>query len=267
MWIRTKMKTRTKTRAFWGSLDCGDSRYESSPGSFQGRIAGTVNQLVREQKMFRFGIERLSSEELVGLGRSSVLRIYALLEGVDWHDADVVYRRARCPSLSTREEAEALLFLMLMFWTGSSAAQVANLMVIRGRNIPDGAPFAVIGDAMSGQAMIRISVPFPLYKRAQVANPDFDCLRREYVLLPDLIRIKVAIDALAQSYRLRGDYFQLFQKHPEEYMTNARSLLKAWDPSGRLTLNKISSTLFGRVMSVSGNDMVAATMITGTDTI
>jgi hypothetical protein len=248
---------------FGGSLDCGDSRYESSPGSFQGRIAGTVNQLVREQKMFRFGIERLSGRELVGLGRSSVIRIYALLDGADWHDEDVVYRRARCPGLNTREGAEALLFLMLMLWTGSSAARVANLIVIRGKNIPDGVPFAVIGAAWSRQAMIRTSVPFPVYTRAQLANPDFDCLRTEYVLLPDLIGIKVAIDSLAQSYGLRGDYIRLFQKPPDEYMKNARSILKSWDPSGRLTLNKISSTLFARVMSASGNDMVAATMITG----
>ena len=39
--------------------------------------------------------------------------------------------------------------------------------------------------------------------------------------------------------------------------------LRERDPSGRLTLNKISWALFARIMSVSGNDGVAATMITG----
>ncbi len=59
-----------------------------------------------------------------------------------------------------------------------------------------------------------------------------------------------------------GKDFRLFELPLEHYKAGVRTLLKCWDPSGRMTLTKISSTLFARVMSLSGNDVVAATMIT-----
>lgn len=251
---------------FVGTLDCDDEQYEKSAGSFQGRVHSSSNQLIRQQKMFRFGIERLCGGELAGLGPTAPLRVESLLEDMSRRDTrpNALFPRAQS-SLSKLQESEVLLFLTLMLWTGSTPERAVTLFVqnsYSGRNLKDEIGFAFTSDKDFRRGNFRISVPFPDYKSKQQVRPDLDRDRTRYTLLPDHIGIAMGIIHLAQKNRYTGDFY-LFQRPLEYYTTHAQTLLRSWDPSGRLTLNKISSTMFARVMSVSGNDVVAATMITG----
>jgi hypothetical protein len=251
---------------FSGSLDCEEEQFEKNPGSFQGRVHCYANQVVRQQKMFRFAIERLCGGDLAGLGPTVFERIRSLRIQAKNKDTgpNAVRRRAET-SLSKSEEGEALLFLNLMFWTGSTPERVVSLFVQGARRPKDlghEIGFAFVYDFEFQSWTFRSAVPFPTYKSSQTVGPKLDCKRTQYISLPNYVGFEDGIFALVGDHR-HGKDFRLFCRPLEHYKAVVRTLLKCWDPSGRITLNKISSTLFARVMSLSGNDAVAATMITG----
>jgi hypothetical protein len=253
--------------SFAGGLECEDPAYEESPGSFSGRGEGTVHQIIRRQKMFSFAIERLGARELVPLGTRCPSLIYQFLDMAKRKVSFKNYweRRPGDSPLSAHKEVEAYLFLLIMLWTGSDAERTASLIVAQDESFLQNEPFAIVPRHYGRAGTIRIRVPFPTYRSEQIQMPDSDCRRTEYeyVDLPDAINLSTPINSYAEMRKIVRDRYQLFQGEPERYQANARLLLKAWDPSGRLTLPKIASTLFGRVMSLTGNDAVAATMITG----
>jgi hypothetical protein len=256
-----------EAESFAGGLECEDPAYEESPGSFSGRGAGTIHQIIRRQKMFSFAIERLGARELVPLGTGCPILIYSLLDMAKRKVPFKSYweRRPGDSPLSAHEEVEAHLFLLIMLWTGSDAERTASLIVAQDERFLQNEPFAIVSRSYGQAGTIRIRVPFPTYRSKQIQMPDSDCRRtkNEYVDLPDAMNLSAPIKQYAERRKIVRNRYQLFQGKPEQYQANARLLLKAWDPSGRLTLPKIASTLFGRVMSLTGNDAVAATMITG----
>lgn len=251
---------------FLGTLDCEEEQFEKTPGSFQGRVYSYSNQIVRQQKMFRFGVERLCGGDLAGLGPTTFERIRSLrIQAKNSDTGPNALRRRAETSLSKSEEAEALLFLTLMFWTGSTPERVRSLIVGDPRKVKDCGDeieFTFSYDPNFQRWMFRFAVPFPPYQSSQTVAPNLDSQRTQYNSLPDYVGFYDGIFALAGDHRY-GKNFRLFPQSLEHYKAVVRTLLKCWDPSGRMTLNKISSTLFARVMSVSGNDVVAATMITG----
>jgi hypothetical protein len=249
---------------FGGSLEIDDPQYANSPGSFAGRANGTIHQIIRQQKMFPFGIERLNAGELIKFSPYGYFELEALLEGIlRARNNETVCKGDERFGLSRIDEAEAWLFLMVMFWTGSDPERAAALTVAKSKNYLHDEPLAIVipNDFGSGST-IRVRVPFPSYRTAQAPAPGSDCVRTEYVFLNDW-----CLGRLVALYRrirkLKGDRYRLFTRSIEHYKEHARALLKAWDPTGRLTLNKVSWVLIRRVMDLTGNDAVAATMITG----
>ncbi len=253
-----------ETESFAGSLDCEDTEYEKSPGSFSGRAFGAVHQIIRQQKMFPFAIERLSGWELFPLGTHGAFIIDELWDLAKRRIPLQQHRLRRWENsgLGPRAEIQALVFLMVMLWNGSDAKRATSLIVAKSEGLLGDEPFAIV-TGHSPWPFVRIHVPFPKYKTEQAPALDYDCKRREYIALPDYANLWLAVKTYATMQQIGGDRFQPFPGAPEAYAENVRLLLKAWDPSGRLTLNKIASTLFARVMTVTGNDSVAATIITG----
>ena len=256
-----------EAESFAGGLDCEDPGYEESPGSFSGRGEGAVHQIIRRQKMFSFAIERLGARELVPLGTDCPNLIYRLLDVAKSKVPFKSYweRRPGTTLLTADEEIEAYLFLLIMLWSGSDAERTARLIVAQDERFLQNEQFAIVSRSYGQAGILRIRVPFPTYRSKQIQMPDSDCRRTKYgyVDLPDAMNLSAPIRQYAERQKIVRNRYQLFQGKPERYQANARSLLRAWDPSGRLTLNKIASTLFGWVMSLTGNDAVAATMITG----
>jgi len=255
-----------ESEGFGGNLDCEDAGYAASPGSFAGRVTGAIHQLIRQQKMFRFGVERLCPRELIGFEEAGRERVYTLFHHVreGYSGPSAFRRRAECSELSNFEEAETTLFLMVMLWTGSSAERTAHLkFAIREDCIP-GEEFVLILDRWDrSKVSFRIRAPFPSYRTHQAPVPESDCNRTEYVYLPDAAGLGGLLHSHSHLLKLRGDWGVQFNRSIDEWNKRSRTLLRAWDPTGRLTLAKISSALFAEIMSRTGNDAVAATMITG----
>jgi hypothetical protein len=161
--------------------------------------------------------------------------------------------------LST-EELTAYLENCSQPWqdAASDAERTASLIVARNESYLRNEPLAIVRDSRSWPSVgvIRIRVPFPKYRSEQTPMPNSDCRRTEYIYLPDEMKLSTAIRDYAEMRKLGGDRYQPFPGEPERYQTNARLLLRAWDPSGRLMLNKIASALFERVMSLTGDDAV-----------
>ncbi len=251
---------------FLGTLTCDEDQFDKTPGSFQGRVYTGSNQVIRQQKMFRFSVERLCGGDLAGLGPTIFERIRSLRIQAENNDTEPnALRRRAETSLGKLEEAEALLFLTLMFWTGSTPERVLSLIVGdpgKVKDCGDEVELAFSYDPVFQRWMFRLAVPFPHYQSSQTVGANLDCKRTQYVSLPDYVGFYDGIFALVGDRR-QGKDFRLFRRPLEHYKGLVRTLLKCWDPSGRMTLHKISSALFARVMSLSGNDVVAATMITG----
>jgi hypothetical protein len=258
-----------ETESFVGSLDFEDSEFQKSPGSFSGRGYGTCNQIVREQKKFAFGVERLSARELADLHRYVPMLLSQALDTSRQGTplAENPERRRLKTGLNKMDEIEAYVFLLTMLWTGSSPERTATLVFAKSEIYLHEEPFAlIVGDNVFGPKsyIIRVHVPFPEYKSVETPVPGSYCRSTEYLYLRDWNLLGWAVSIYATKARRRqGAIYRVFQGNLDRYKRNARTLLKAWDPTGRLTLNKIGATLFARVMSTSGNDAVAATMICG----
>ena len=254
-----------ENESFGGSLDPEDPEFERSPGSFSGRAFGAVNQIIRQQKMFPFAIERLSGWELYPLSSNhGPIVIRDLWKHV--RQREPLHKSRIWPwgdsGLTPRQEIGALAFLMVMLWTGSNPRRTASLVVATSENLLGGANFALLTHTRPGT--VRIRVPFPKYKTDQTPRPEDQCECSEYISLPDYANLSLVFKTYSAMQRIDSPLFKPFADESASYVDCIRILLKSWDPTGRLTLNKITSTLSGRVMSESGNDAVAAAMITGT---
>jgi len=255
---------KDESETFCGGLDIDDPEYAKSPESFVGRVSGTIHQLVHQQKMFPFGIERLNAGELVMFGDYGCANLEGLLEGIlRTRNKKTAGKGAEKVGPCKIDDAEAWLFLMVMFWTGSDPERAAALTIASSKNYLNDEDLAiVIPNRYSFEATIRVKVPFPSYRTAHIPVPGSDCLRTEYAFF-DILWIGRLVNLYRRIRRLKGNPYRLFTGPVEQYKEHARTLLGAWNPTGRLTLNKISWVLFGRVIELTGNDAVAATMITG----
>ncbi len=254
---------------FDGNYDCEDEKSQESPGSFEGRAIGLVHKLVREQKIFSFGIERISPQELYGLASAGFLRLMHLAEDRKKFRGNsmptAVHQRAGCKGMGRRDEFEARLLLSVALWTGREEKRALSLVLVKTETDLQDESFAFIADDPKQKGPVfRERVPFPEYRKEQKGVPEHDCNRSQYIYLPDVMGLGTWIKRYAELFGYKGkERHQVFQKAFTFYSKNVKALLKAWDPSGRLTLNKVSSALFGKLMNWTGNDAVAAALITG----
>ena len=257
----------------------GDKELECSPGSYQAAVTGLCNQLIRQNKAFAFAYSNLFPAELIRLAIDSRNRVNTLLSWLtDGVEGLRPQQKVFQTDLPRYEELELLVFLLTMLWTGSDVTRTKSLQYVdwRAREGAPGCSLAIVGDGWSRK--IRVTVPFPDYRQQQEPVPDADRNRKEFLFLPDTAGIGRLLMRFGGFWRfdkvpLRKnkkptdandhDARFVFLKSPEYYRESLTLLLRQWDPSGRLTLNKIAQVLWGRVMTTTGNDIVAATMITG----
>lgn len=240
--------------------------FTNAPGSLAGGLRALSNQAIRAGKSFAFAYERLSAGELRLIGDATHLR------GVSVHLSHLHHRRndsltalrhdgrdfyLRGTGLDIDVIAETLLFLHVMLWTGSTPERTHSL-----RRVENTAEDP-LSELEIDDAAIRVPVPFPRYRQTQDPVPDADCKRHPWLVLPDARRICMLIDMFARWQQNKDDPQTIFTRDLSDYLENARILLSTLDPTGRLTVSKVSNDLYGRIMSSTGNDSVAAAMITG----
>jgi hypothetical protein len=156
-----------------------------------------------------------------------------------------------------------LTFLFVLLWTGVTPKLASHLVIARNWKLLGDEPFAIVAHQGGFHSRIRIRVPFPEYRTQQAAVPStVKCQAQEYVCLDDSVGLGSIVNTYAELQRRTGSSFKLFD-NPQRIKANAKALLKAWDPTGRLTIQKITTTLYARIMRLTGKDAVVATMITG----
>lgn len=249
-----------------------DEVFQKSPGSLGGGVRSLSNQAIREAKSLAFGYEQLFPRELIGLeaGDSRAFVLLSALRDMRYtRKADAreyknrYHQRAEAP-FPIDVEAETLLFLVIMLWTGSTPERTYSLIRVESSREEVRGDLEIIKYGPTrGEGAIRVKVPFPRYRQVQEPVPDSDCDRHSYLLLPDPLHLELLTTLFGKWRRDKENPEIVFTRELSEYRSNANKLLGVWDPSGRLTISKISGTLYRRIMNRTGNDAVAAAMITG----
>jgi hypothetical protein len=172
-------------------------------------------------------------------------------------------------------QAEALVFLLVGLWSGSTEERTCSMLASTNPNFDGDAPLVcALDEPLKGEnTRLQVRVVFPKECAVLQSRIGKDRSRTGRVDLPDAAKLgpliwklsvlqgkvngkKTATDQQPQPYKV-------FTRPLTEYRKEAGELLKAWNPTGRLSLASIRNTLYGSVLSWSGKDIVATTMITG----
>jgi hypothetical protein len=250
-----------------------DSTRESEREKYSGDpVAANRYQAIRASKGFAFGVDRLAPCELVPLEIDGRRRANDLLDELILQQA---VAGGAGPELSKQQDAETLVFILTAFWTGSSAKRTKSLLITTAVDFSEDIPIACMmsQQAMGLDARFRVRVRFP--KDCAVLQPRTACDRErtDSVLLTDTAELGPILWKMAalqgrftgrkEEKEQKVESFELFEKPLKVYTDRANEIITKWNCSGRLSLTSISNTLYGSVMSWSGKDIVATTMITG----
>jgi len=210
------------------------------------------NQVIRDNKNFAFTYERLMPFELARIEVRCRRHLVRLLQ------LDTLYPHQQ-------EKVCDLALLIGTLWLGKNRARYITIIDdVDDRREVD---YALVRPTENTPPMFRMHVEFPKYKWTQQSEPG-DRRRYPYVLLPDyfdLAKLLLQIyDVQLRHNPQDHENCRIFPNGREQYV-RLKKRLKDLDPSGRTTLTKISSAFSGYVMSLTGNDVVAAKMITGVD--
>ncbi|MGB8479719.1 MAG: hypothetical protein WCE63_12910 [Acidobacteriaceae bacterium] len=240
--------------------------------------ASDRNQAKRASKAFAFAFDRLAACEIVPLEVHARNRLNQLFKEI-----------AECSSMSERkpdgptfpeallDEAELIVFLLVMLWTGSDVERARSLRISTSFECSAPVPLAVLmSKENSGRdAVFRVQSPFPHYQTSSEPWITCDRERTEYVLLEDPAELGPLLWKFAEfqneySAKIEDPHqtlddgaIQCLVNTSDYYSTHLAQMLEQWDTTGRLDLSKTENTLYGAVMSWSGKDIIATTMITG----
>jgi len=252
-----------------------DTAFERSPGSFGGCLRTVTHHLIREAKSFAFGYEHLAAYELrwlqpwddyFNLHLSRLLYLPSKQQPA--LKGDPFLQDFSVPQLLAPIDFELILetrlLLITMLWTGSTIERAISVIWNEQLSAtPCGDMEIATGATWRDLGTIRVRVPFPRYRQVQEAVPGLDCERKQYLVLPDPGHLSHTYKWWMQWRKKRYDSTAAFGRELGDYRAAANSLLQVFDPTGRLTLSKIAGTLYGQIMARTGNDAVAAAMITG----
>lgn len=237
-----------------------DQRNEPEQKSnFRDTMAAYRNQAIRANKLFLYTIDNLLPYELAPIevdARAEVERILG----------------SRDISFEDLKSVEVRLILLLTLWTGGPEEHRTSLRFVQGVDDQPELGFAIF-HGETGEIWFRRAVPFPDY--ATIQNTARGArTRRISMLLPDVADIGPLLRRLIDLRRRVSDATDervgntetaeiLFPRPREEYRREMNDLLRQIDPSGRLTVAKLASTLFIHIAAAADKDALAATLITG----
>jgi len=238
-------------------------RHGSSAG------AGT-DQAILAGKFLANAKERLSPSELVALdvnARREFGQIMVKLKNHDRDDKGLGDSLRSSDDQALIERAECILFALVMLWAASSIERTKKLL-LTGSHAHTGAnAFTMFVDRNGNghDAIIRIHTAWPEDAPRRGPMP-LDRNRTEDVRLNDsaglgpiLWDFVTTVNALSPGYRFEP----VFKKPLELYAQQIPALLTRLDPTGRLTPARLQSFLYEELMSWTGRDASAATIITG----
>ena len=253
-----------------GSGD-GDKKSEGSSGG-RNRAGGGGSdgyQAIRASKGFAFAMDRLAPCELAPVDVEGRAQAHQLLDSLLNRHA------ANGRNLSSTPEfrrAETLVFLLTGLWTGSSAERTCLMLASTDPNCDGDAALICVLDTPLEGARFKVRVVFPTGCAQLQTRIGKDRFRTDQVDLPDAAELGPLLWKLSElkgkvnsttSTDQQAQPYRVFDRPLIEYTREAKELLQPWNRTARLTLSSIRSTLYGAILSWSGKDIVATTMITG----
>jgi hypothetical protein len=238
-------------------------RHGSSAG------AGT-DQAILAGKFLANAKDRLSPSELVVLdvnARREFGRIMVKLKSHD-HDVKDLVDSLRSPDdQALIEHAECILFALVMLWTASSIDRTKDLRVTGSQAYMGANAFTMVMDRNGNgrDAIIRILTNWPEDAPRRGPMP-LDRNRTEDVRLKDPAGLGPMVWEFATTVYGNPPGFgvaPVFRKDLEFYSHGVTKLLEGLDPTGRLTPARLQSYFYDELMSWTGRDSSAATIITG----
>lgn len=253
-----------------GSGD-GDKKSEGSAGG-RNRAGGGGSdgyQAIRASKGFAFAMDRPAPCELAPVDVEGRAQAHQLLDSLlDRHAAN----GGNLSSTPEFRRAETLVFLLTCLWTGSSAERTCLMLASTDPNCDgDAALICVLNTPLEG-ARFRVRVVFPTGCAQLQSRIGKDRFRTDQVDLPDAAELGPLLWKLSElkgkvnsttSTDQQAQPYRVFDRPLIEYTREAKELLQPWNRTARLTLSSIKSALYGAILSWSGKDIVATTMITG----
>jgi hypothetical protein len=226
------------------------------------------SQAIRASKMFQFAFNWLAPCELIAIEIDARKRIEVLLAELE------AMQRGRTEQGSIFEsklqDAEVAILPLIMLWTSSDFKRATSLRITTSRSAK--LLFSAFMSPENGgfDTLFRSKVPFPPDCGALQTRIDRDRMRWDTIELNDpaelgplIWRYAALKNKFVSSTFRQSNVFRLFNQSAHDYRSHLDAMLMEWGRARRLTPSAVSSALYGRIMSWSGNDIVATTMITG----
>jgi hypothetical protein len=231
--------------------------------------AGT-DQAILSGKFLPNAKERLASSELVILDVDARREFGRTIDELRNHRRDI--EGAGDSPLSSEDEAlvehaECILFALVMLWTASSIERTKNLLLTGSLAYAGANAFTMVVDRNGNgrDAIIRIHTEWPEDAPRRGPMP-LDRNRNEDVWLGDPAGLGAMVSEFVRTtYGLSPRFLvePVFKKPVEFYTQRVTDLLEGLDPTGRLTPARLQSYFYDELMSWTGRDASAATIITG----
>lgn len=165
---------------------------------------------------------------------------------------------------------EAICLMRVMLFTGRNIDDAHEMKVLPKDKAGEKASLCFIPDAKGGYEW-RVMAIQPLYKTHQPVLDATDRKKTDFFALPDVAVTHMFVDLLVKNRADRDSEtgrketmkYRVFRSAVKTIHANLKTLLKDLDPTGRLTVSKLSLFLFNRILEASGGDICAASLITG----
>ncbi len=160
---------------------------------------------------------------------------------------------------------EAITLMRIMLFTASTFERARQTIILNEDQQNIDAPLALIETRDNGP-LWRIRAIQPAYKTLRKASDNSEKVRSDYFFVEER---SITNKYISNIVRLRGDVdttkrsYQVFRGQSDTLLRNLKKLLTDIDPSGRLTINKISKFLFNHLINETHGDICAASMISG----
>ena len=183
-----------------------------------------------------------------------------------------------CVSIQSKEsfdqsdmhKLEAICLMRVMLFTASAFERARQLLILPSTHQNESAALALITDDFD-KVLWRIHAIQPDYKTTKQVNDGTEKKLGEYFYLDDLANTKYYLKLLLQKRQYSSKStvvkskrsYHFFRTRPNTLLDNLKALLKEIDPSGRLTVSKLSKFMFGLLLKESKGDVCAASTIAG----
>lgn len=228
-------------------------------GGYAAATAAQVRHVVQANQLFQWSYSYLSVNEVAE----------ALNKTSKW--VNVVFgKSAMKPKQADIDKLESICLMRIMLFTASTYERAEQIKVLTSIRDAVDVPLAFIL-SNSNQFLWKVRGIQPDYRSIKKVNGGTEKERAEYFFLQDVANTGYYINLLLKhrnstinsNEQNAKQNFQLFRHRREKLLGNLKALLSELDPTGRLTVTKLSKFLFGRLLRETKGDICAASLLSG----